>query len=581
MHLGVDLSVAEGSPVFAPLAGVVHAVESAPDPYDYGTVVVLRHTAPAGAAGDDPVDFHTLWGHVAADALDRLVPGQALAAGEQFATVGAPPDNGDWWPHIHLQLIADMLDVDCNVDGACLPHRWDAWRGLCPDPNLLLGIPPASLPEPAPTVADLRSRRARRIGGNLSVSYGADALHVVRGRMQYLIDGAGRHFIDAYNNVAHVGHGHPRVVAAVARQLSLLNTNTRYLQTQLLDYADALAARFPPGLDVVFLTASGSEANELALRLARAATGRRDTVVLAGAYHGHTTSLIDVSPYKHDGPGGTGRPGWVHTAPLPDTYRGAHRDPQTAGAAYAADLGRVLDAMQRPPAAFLAETCPSVGGQLMLPTGYLADVYARVHAAGGLCIADEVQTGFGRLGSAFWAFEEHGVVPDVVVLGKPIANGYPVGAVVTTRAIADAFDNGMEFFSTFGGSTAACAAAHETLRVTLDEGLMDHAALVGEQLLAGLREIQRGCPLMGDVRGRGLFLGVEMVDDPVSRRPSAALADSIVRTLRDHQVLAGTDGPDHNVVKLRGPMPLSARDVDLLLTAFARGARNLGDSGHV
>ena len=425
---------------------------------------------------------------------------------------------------------------------------------------------------PRPEITDQRAeRRRRRIGGSVRLSYPRRPLTIVRGWKQYLYDDTGRQYIDAYNNVPHVGHAHPRVARAVAEQWATLNTNTRYLHDRLLDYADALVVRFPAPLSVCFFTASGSEANELALRLARAHTGRRDVVVMDAAYHGHTTTLIDASPFKHDGPGGAGAPSWVHTSPIPDTYCGRYRaDDASAGPRYASEVGVVIDRVAAGDglSAYLAETCPSVAGQIMLPPGFLAEVYRRTRAAGGLCIADEVQTGFGRLGRVFWAFEEHGVVPDIVVLGKPIANGYPMGAVVTTADIAASFDNGMEFFSTFGGSTAAAAAAMATLAVTLDENLQANATAVGGELSRGLVELAGTHEVIGDVRGAGLFVGVELVRDRSTREPAGDEAGWVVDRLRERGVLAGTDGPHHNVLKLRGPLCLSTGDVALVLEAL-------------
>jgi len=388
-------------------------------------------------------------------------------------------------------------------------------------------------------------------------------VQAVRGYMQYLFDANGRRYLDAYNNVPHVGHCHPRVVAAVSEQLAILNTNTRYLQHQLTDYAEELTATLPAPLRVCFFTASGSEANELALRLARAHTGAKDLLVMDAAYHGHTTTLIDIGPYKHDGPGGQGAPGWVVKTPIPDVFRGEFRGAD-AGMKYAAQVG---DAMQgRRICGYIAETCPSVGGQMLLPDGYLPEVYRLVRRAGGVCIADEVQTGFGRIGTHFWAFEQHGVVPDIVVLGKPIANGYPMGAVICSADIARSFDNGMEYFSTFGGSTAAVVAARETLQVTIDEGLQAHALGVGAELLAGMRALQH--PLIGDVRGSGLFVGVELVREQL--KPAAREADYVAVRMREEGILLGTDGPFHNVVKLRGPMPFSSENVRHLVQVFGR-----------
>ncbi len=572
IHLGLDLSVAEGTPLFAPLDGVVHGFENAAAHHDYGPVIVLRHCTD----GADPVEFFSLYGHLTVDSLDGLGIGQPIGKGTEFARVGSAPTNGDWWAHVHVQLITDLLDVPCNMDGAVRASERRVWTSVCPDPNLILGIPPARLPHQARTPEISAARRAQ-VGPNLSLSYGSRPLHIVRGHRQYLYDAAAHRYIDGYNNVAHVGHSHPRVVRAVSEQLAVLNTNTRYLQEQLTQYAEQLTALLPASLAVCYFTPSGSEANELALRLARAHTGARDLIVMDGAYHGHTTTLIDISPYKHAGPGGAGAPDWVHRSPIPDVYRmlGVHADPGTWFASQVTSVIEALTANGRRLSGYIAETCPSVGGQILMPAGFLPAVYAQVRAAGGLCIADEVQTGFGRLGTHFWAFEAHSVVPDIVVLGKPIANGYPMGAVITTRAIADSFDNGMEFFSTFGGSTAACVAGATTLQVTLDERLQENALIVGERLLNGLRPLLDTSEIVGDVRGSGLFLGVELVRDRETKAPAPDEATFVVNRMRERGVLVGTDGPFHNVIKIRGPMPLSLSDADRIVETLTRALDEL------
>ncbi len=572
IHMGLDLSLVTGSPLYAPLDGVVYGFENAARHHDYGPVIVLRHTS----TGAQPVEFYTLYGHLTPDSLEGLQVGQVVAKGAQFARIGCAPTNGDWWSHVHVQIITDMLDVPCNVNGAVRASERVVWRSLCPDPNLLLGIPVDRLPhhQSASTIA---AARRTHIGPNLSLSYGTNPVNIVRGWKQYLFDENGKRYVDGYNNVAHVGHAHPRVVRAVSEQLAVLNTNTRYLQEQLVAYAEALTALLPESLTVCYFTASGSEANELALRLARAHTGQRDLIVMDSAYHGHTTTLIDISPYKHAGPGGNGAPDWVHTSPIPDVYR--NRDVVGApGPWFAARVGAVIDGLgerERGLCGYIAESCPSVGGQIMLPDGFLADVYARVRRVGGVCIADEVQTGFGRLGTHFWAFERQGVIPDIVVLGKPMANGFPMGAVITTRAIADHFDNGMEFFSTFGGSTAACVAGRTTLQVTIEEKLQHHAHIVGTRLLDGLHSLKQQYELVGDVRGSGLFLGVELVRNRDTLEPAASEATWVVNRMRALGVLVGTDGPHHNVIKLRGPMPLTLSDADRVVETLGRALREL------
>jgi 4-aminobutyrate aminotransferase-like enzyme/Ser/Thr protein kinase RdoA (MazF antagonist) len=562
VHLGIDLFVEPGTAVRAPLPGVVHLLANNAAPQDYGPLVVLSHEA------GDGTPFYTLYGHLSEDTLPALAAGQRAEAGQAIARVGAPPTNGDWPPHLHFQVILDLLEKDADFPGVALPSERAVWTSLSPDPNLLLRIPTDRFPPEEPSPAQTLAARRRLLGPNLSVSY-RRPLKIVRGFAQHLYDECGCAYLDVYNNVPLVGHSHPRVVRAVQDQAALLNTNTRYLHDAILRYAERLTQRLPEPLRVCYFVNSGSEANELALRLARARSGAEDVIVLEHAYHGHTTTLVDVSPCKFAGPGGGGRKEWVHVAPLPDTYRGRYRrdDPQ-AGAKYARHVGALVDRLRaegRGLAAFLAETLPSVAGQVVLPPGYLAEVYRHVRAAGAVAIADEVQTGFARLGERFWAFETQGVVPDILVLGKPIGNGFPLGAVVTTRAIAEAFDNGMEFFSTFGGNPVSCAAGLAVLEVVEEERLQDRALRVGRRLVEGLRRLQERHPVVGDVRGSGLFLGVELVRDRATLEPATDEADYVVNRLRERGVLTGTDGPHHNVLKIRPPLVLSDEDAGVFL----------------
>jgi 4-aminobutyrate aminotransferase-like enzyme/Ser/Thr protein kinase RdoA (MazF antagonist) len=565
IHLGIDLFVPPGSEVRAPLDGVVHLLANNQAPLDYGPLVVLRHET------DEGQEFFTLFGHLSEDTLGGLVVGQAVRRGERIGAVGAPPRNGGWTPHVHVQIILDLLGLDADFPGVAYASQRRVWTALSPDPNLLLGIPADRFPLAEPRHEETLARRRQSLAPSVRLSY-RRPLKIVRGYLQHLYDETARAYLDVYNNVPLVGHSHPRVVRAAQQQLALLNTNTRYLHDNAVRYAERLTARLPEPLRVCFLVNSGSEANELALRLARTHTQRQDVIVLEHAYHGHTTTLIDVSPYKFLGPGGSGRKSWVHVAPLPDDYRGPFRrgDPQ-AGAQYAAAVAEIAARSRTSgdgPAAFLAETLPSVAGQIVFPPGYLADAYRHVRAAGGLCIADEVQTGFGRLGTHFWGFETQGVVPDIVVLGKPIANGFPLGAVVTTPEIARSFDNGMEFFSTFGGNPVACAAGLAVLDVLEDEGLQGQALRVGRHLLGGLRSLQEREPIIGDVRGSGLFLGVELVRDRPSREPATFEAHYVVNRLRECGILTGTDGPYENVLKLRPPLVFREEDADVFLAAL-------------
>ena len=432
------------------------------------------------------------------------------------------------------------------------------------------------------TTEALLAARRRLIGPSLSIGY-RQPLHLVRGTMQYLFDSAGRRYLDAYNNVPHVGHCHPEVVRAATEQLALLNTNTRYLHENLERFAAALTATLPEPLRVCYFVNSGSEANELALRLARAHTRAIDLIVLEAAYHGNTTTLIDISPYKFNGPGGQGRAPWVHVAPLADVYRGQYKSIDSqAGEKYARALGEYIGQLateRKPLCGYIAESCPSVGGQLLFPDGYLAAVYAQVRAAGGVCIADEVQTAYGRLGNHFYGFEQQRVVPDIVVFGKPIGNGYPLGAVVTTAEIAASFNNGMEFFSTFGGSTVSCAVGAAVLEIVNRDGLQAHARKVGAHLLARLRVLATRHELIGDVRGSGLFLGVELVGNRATLEPAAHAAAEVVNRMREAGVLIGTDGPYHNVLKIRPPLPFGIEDADVLVECLDQALAGMASNG--
>jgi len=564
VHLGIDLFAQVGTPVRAPLDGKVFAFADNAAPQDYGPVVVLEHEI------DKVTKFYTLYGHLSRQSLKGLKVGQKIKKGKKFAELGSADVNGGWTPHLHFQIMVDLLELGTDFPGVAQPSQRNVWLSLCPDPNLILNIPKKVLPKRAPTKEETLVARRERLGGNLSIAY-RSPVKIVRGWMQYLYDEQGRKYIDAYNNVAHVGHCHPRVVGAVRSQIGVLNTNTRYLHDNINHYAERLTALMPDALEVCYFVNSASEANELALRLARAYTNQKDMIVLEAAYHGNTTSLIDISPYKHDGPGGKGAPDWVHTVPIPDVFRGEYKadDPQ-AGAKYAAHAQCVIESNSNKLAGFIAESLPSVGGQIVFPAGYLADVYRYVRVAGGVCIADEVQTGFGRVGSHMWGFEMQNVTPDIVVLGKPIGNGHPIAAVVTRREIAEAFNNGMEYFTTFGGNPVSCAIGLAVLDVLKDEHLQQNALRVGNQLLAGLKSFVGKYNMVADARGAGLFLGLELVRDLSTLEPAAAEANFISNRMREHGILLGTDGPHHNVVKIRPPMPFNASDAAFLLETLEK-----------
>lgn len=407
--------------------------------------------------------------------------------------------------------------------------------------------------------------RKQNLGRSLSISY-KKPLKIVRGAMQYLYDENGRAYLDTVNNVCHVGHCHPRVVKAGQEQMALLNTNTRFLHDHIVEYAQELTATLPDRLSVCHFVCTGSEANELALRMAKIYTGRKDIVVVDHGYHGNTNLLIEISPYKFDGPGGQGAGPHVHKVSMPDVYRGIYKktDPE-AGKKYAEDIKGILEKLAaegRAPAAFIAESIAGVGGQVFWPENYLKHMYEYIRETGGVCIADEVQVGFGRVGSHWWAFETQNVVPDIVTVGKPIGNGHPLAAVVTTPEIAEAFNNGMEYFNTFGGNPVSCAIGKAVLDVIKEDKLRENALETGEYFKAGLAGLMEKHDLIGDVRGMGLFIGAELVKDRKTLEPAKEEAYAIAEEMKNQGILISIDGPLHNVLKIKPPIVFNKQNAD-------------------
>ena len=428
--------------------------------------------------------------------------------------------------------------------------------------------------------AQLLAERRRNFCPAQSVSYAnTDPLLIVGGHGATLIDEAGRRFLDTRNNVAHIGHAHPAVARAVSEQVSTLNTNTRYLHPNVCELAKRLLATMPAPLSdgVVFFVNSGSEANDLAVRLARAHNPKSErTLVVDHAYHGHTITVIGLSPYKfeHKSFGGKGQPSWVTKCPAPNTYRGPHRGAD-AGAKYAQP---VVDACKAASAnggggvcAFFIESGMSVAGVLLPPEDYLAKCYSAVRAAGGVCVADEVQTGLGRFGSSWWGFEQQGVVPDIVTMGKPFGNGMPLAAVVCTRAVSDAFATGPEYFNTFGGNPVCAAAGLAVLDTIAAESLRERAAATGDYLRDALRSLAATTEgaLVGDVRGCGLFIGIEFVRDRSSLEPATAETSYLCSRLKDvHRILTSIDAPDDNVLVVKPPLCFGVPEAKRLVDAL-------------
>ena len=560
VHLAVDAFVPAGTPMFAPLRGEVFVAEYRAGHLDYGGVIILRHETPDG----DP--FYTLYGHLNPEFLEHLKPGDIIEKGQQFCRLGDPTQNGGWAPHVHFQLALTTEGIEADWPGVGDPDEMYMWRAICPNPAALLNLADDKVRyHPTDKGAVLQGRRDH-FGGNLSLTYN-DPVMLVRGWKHHLFDEWGRPYLDAYNNVPHVGHAHPRIQAVAADQLKRMNSNTRYLHPAQTAFADKILSKLPEKFEVCFFVNSGTEANELALRLARAHTGAKGMVTPDHGYHGNTNGAIAISAYKFNKPGGVGKADWVELVEVADDYRGSFKRDDADRAQKFADLiDPAIAALQdrgHGVAGFIAETFPSVGGQIIPPRGYLPAVYDKVRAAGGVCIADEVQTGLGRLGNYYFGFEHQGAEPDIVVMGKPIGNGHPLGVLVTTKEIAESFDNGIEFFSTFGGSTLSCRIGKEVLDIVDDEGLQNNARTMGARLIDGLRVLEQKHACVGDVRGMGLFLGVELINPDGSE--STAICSYVKNRMRDHRILIGSEGPKDNILKIRPPLTINAEDVDMII----------------
>ena len=408
--------------------------------------------------------------------------------------------------------------------------------------------------------------RKKYLGSSLSLAY-KDPLKIVRGKGQYLYDENGRKYLDCVNNISHVGHCHPAVSQAAHAQNQLLNTNTRYLHDNIVELAEKLTATLPGSLSVCHFVNSGSEANELALRMAAAVTGNNNTIVLDHAYHGNTSSLINISPYKFNGKGGNGKPDYVQVVPMPDLMRGEFNDPKTAGNQYAEKVHNAI-IKQIEGSTFIVESLLGCGGQILLPQGFLEESFRLIRTAGGICISDEVQVGLGRVGFHFWGFELQNVIPDIITIGKPLGNGHPIAAVVTTPDIASTFNNGMEYFNSFGGNPVSCAIALSVMNVIEKDKLQQNALDVGNYLLKELNLLKEKFGLIGDVRGKGLFIGVELVENRKTLNPSPEKAEFIINQMKEVGILISTDGPYNNVLKFKPPMVFSKENAQQVIQSL-------------
>jgi 4-aminobutyrate aminotransferase-like enzyme/Ser/Thr protein kinase RdoA (MazF antagonist) len=449
------------------------------------------------------------------------------------------------------------------------PEYAAGWLHRVSDPTALLGLPPGTIA--TENGASLRQRRARSFAG-VQEHYYRDPPRIERGWREHLIGTDGRSYLDMVNNVAVLGHGRPELADAVARQWRRLNTNSRFNYASVVALSERLAATLPDPLDTVFLVNSGSEADDLALRLAMAATGRHDVVAVAEAYHGWTYATDAISTSIADNPNALStRPPWVHTVPSPNAYRGQYRGPDASRyAPEAVQIIKGLAAQGHPPAAFICEPFYGNAGGMALPDGYLRAVYDAVRAGGGLAIADEVQVGYGRTGRWFWAFEQQGVVPDIVCVAKAMGNGQPLGAVITTRQIADAYRSCGYFFSSAGGSPVSCVVGLTVLDIIQRDGLQENAVVVGDHLKARINALAEDHPLIGTVHGSGLYMGVELVRDRDTLEPADTETAAICERMRELGVIVQPTGDRQNVLKMKPPMCITRESADFFVDMLER-----------
>ncbi|MBV1923770.1 MAG: aminotransferase class III-fold pyridoxal phosphate-dependent enzyme, partial [Flavobacteriaceae bacterium] len=545
IHLGIDFWLAQSTPVHTLLDGKVIIAVNDKGNKEYGGLVVLEHQT-------EEFKFYTLYGHLSVESATKNKVGDTLKKGTLIGKLGNYPENGNWAPHLHFQVMLSMFDYNIDYPGVAYVSEIDVWKSVCPDPNLLFQLKTLQKKNKS-SHEELINYRKKHLGKSLSLQYDVP-IEMVRGAGQYLMDSFGRKYLDTVNNVAHVGHENYEVVKAGQEQMALINTNSRYLHENINALAEELIETLPPELNVLHFVNSGSEANELAIRMVKAYNNEKDIIASEVGYHGNSNMCIDISSYKFDGKGGHGAPEHTHIFPLPDAFRGKYRGKNTAED-YAKEVQKQIENIQkkgRNIGGFIIEPIISCGGQIELPEGFLTKAYQLVRDAGGICISDEVQTGCGRIGKTFWGFQLHDVIPDIVTIGKPLGNGHPIAAVACTQEVANRFANGMEYFNTFGGNPVSCAIATEVIRTVKREKLQENALEVGTFLKAELNELSKEFPIIGEVRGQGLFLGIELVDEKMN--PLETQTSYVANRMKDHGVLMSTDGPDHNVLKIKPPI---------------------------
>ena len=556
VHLGLDFWLSSGTKVYSMFDGeVVTSINDKGDK-EYGGLLIIKHKV-------ENFEFYTLYGHNTVGSVLKNKIGAKIKKGDIIAEIANFPENGNWAPHLHFQIMLSKLNYKIDFPGVCYFSQIEVWKDLCPNPNLLFKSMDLNHTNDKSN-SELIEYRKKHLGKSLKLHY-EEPINIVRGEGVYLISKNGRKYLDTINNVAHVGHENESVVIEGQKQMSILNTNSRYLHESINKLAEEIIQTLPEKLSVIHFVNSGSEANELAIRMMKSHTGSNDIIVSENGYHGNTNICVDISSYKFDGKGGKGAPENTHVIPMPTKFNGKYKG-EDACKGYINEIKNSitnLKSKNRGLGGFIIEPIISCGGQVELPDGFLKTAYDLIRKNGGICISDEVQVGCGRLGESFWGFELHDVIPDIITIGKPLGNGHPIGAIVCTSEIAESFDNGMEFFNTFGGNPVSCSIATQVLKVVKNENLQKNAKTIGNYFKKELKKLSGKNDIIGDVRGQGLFLGIEFIDHKMN--PLFKEAKYIVKRLKNFGILASLDGPTNNVIKIKPPLIFNKDNCDTFI----------------
>ncbi|MDC1491994.1 aminotransferase class III-fold pyridoxal phosphate-dependent enzyme [Flavobacteriaceae bacterium] len=558
IHLGIDFWVKKDTEIINLFDGVIDTISIDKNDKGYGGLIILKHLV-------DDFSFYTLFGHLSHTKFKYNI-GDFLKKGALIGYVGDKSKNGNWIPHLHFQLLLSKLNYLQDFPGVCYHSEMDVFKSLCPDPNLIFKSKSLSSFKNI-DLKKIINYRKKHLGKNLSLQYDTP-LYMSKGYGVYLFDSNGEKYLDTLNNIAHVGHENSKVVKAGQNQIAILNTNTRYLHKNIIKLTENLLSTLPKELSVVYYVNSGSEANELAIRMVESYTNQKNILVSEGGYHGSTSKCIELSHYKFSKKGGKGKSKNTHVFPLPDKFRGKYRG-DDCGVEYLKEIKKIIKSLKRKDekiGGLLLEPIISCGGQIELPEKFLKDVYQIIRKQDGVCISDEIQTGLGRVGDKFWGFELHDIIPDIVTIGKSFGNGHPISAVVCKKEIADKFNNGMEFFSSFGGNPVSCAIANEVLKEVKSKKLQQNSKKIGDYIISKLNELSKKFPIIANIRGKGLFIGFELTNDKLQALPIQT--NYLVNRIKDFKILLSSDGADKNVIKIKPPIIFNKQNVDYLIKSL-------------